>query len=271
MWLILQSYTNIFNNGFIQNYLYKIKYFKSMKKNKINIFSHYRKLIFFNFFRFKGNNYNIMSEYFAKILIQEIEEYMPLINKKVLDIGGAKGFFCKVLNDQRHCDAINIDPNPGEFIWPKTIVGMADSLPFENFKFDCVISRGVLEHVPIELQQKSINEMYRVVKKGGVGYILIPPWYNPHAGHSLKPFHVLPFKLAKFFRELFFRDKINTTSFAETGLYPITFSRMLKMISKSGFKLIATKDTHFRLHFITKIPIAREILVPAVAFFLVKE
>jgi hypothetical protein len=41
-------------------------------------------------------------------------------------------------------------------------------------------------------------DIYRVLKKGGIGYLVIPSWWNPHAGHGLKPFHVLPFPVAKF-------------------------------------------------------------------------
>lgn len=43
------------------------------------------------------------------------------------------------------------------------------------------------------------------------------------------------------------------------------------MISLSGFKVIATKDTHLGLHFLTRIPVLREITIPAVAFLFTKE
>jgi SAM-dependent methyltransferase len=242
-----------------------------MKTDKINLFDHYRKLLFYTFNRFKGNNYSLMSEYFAQILITEIEEFMPLENKKVLDVGGAKGEFCKVIATKRKCDAINLDPYPGEYVWPKTQIGFADNIPFDNNKFDLVICRGVLEHIPTKKQQQCVNEMYRVTKTGGICYLMIPPWYNPHAGHSLKPFHTLPFKLARFLRQLIFRNRINADSLEEMGLYPVTFKSMLQMILTSGFEVISTKDTHFKLHFLTKIPVIREIGVPAVAFILTKK
>jgi ubiquinone/menaquinone biosynthesis C-methylase UbiE len=242
-----------------------------MKTDKIKLFNHYKRLLFYSFNRFKGDNYSLMREYFAQILIMEVEEFMSLENKKVLDIGGARGEFCKVIARKRKCDAINLDPYPGKYVWYKTKIGFADNIPFDDNEFDLVICRGVLEHIPIEKQQQSVNEMYRVTKIGGICYIMIPPWYNPHAGHTLKPFHIFSFKLAKFLRQLIFRNKINATSFEEAGLYPITFSRMLKMVSTSGFKVVTTKDTHFRLHFLTKIPVIREIAVPAVSFILVKE
>lgn len=90
-----------------------------MKTDKINLLNHYRKLWFFAFNRSKGNNYQLMSEYFTQILLMEVEEFMSVWNKKVLDVGGAKGTFCKVISEKRKCDAINLDPSPGEYIWPK--------------------------------------------------------------------------------------------------------------------------------------------------------
>ena len=236
-----------------------------------NLFDHYRKLLYYLCNRFKGNNYSLMREYLTKILVMEVEEFMPLWNKRVLDVGGAKGEFCKTLYDLRKCDAINVDLCPGDCIWPKTIIASADNLPFHNNVFDLVICRGVLEHIPTEKQQQTVDELYRVTKTGGICYIMIPPWYNPHAGHHLKPFHILPFKVAKFLRELIFGNKIDANSYEEAGLYPITFRKMVRMISKSGFKILTTKDTHLRLHFLTKIPGIREVAVPAVSFILTKE
>jgi len=209
-----------------------------------------------------------MREYFAQILISEIERFMSLENKKVLDVGGANGEFCKILNKKRNCNVTNLDPYPDNCILSKTIIGFADNMPFNDNEFDLVICRGVLEHIPIGKQQQSINEMYRVTK--GICYIVIPPWYNPHAGHQFKPFHIFPFRLAKYLSQLICRRKLSENSFEDGNLYKITFKKILKMISLSNFKIITTKDTHFRLHFLTKIPVIREILVPSVAFILTK-
>jgi SAM-dependent methyltransferase len=242
-----------------------------MKKNKINLLHHYRKLYFFLFNRYNGENYKIMRGYFAHILISEIEKYTTLNKKKIIDIGGADGSFCKILSELRKCDSTNLDPFPGKRPWKNTIISFADKIPFGDNLFDITICRNVFEHIPFEKQQSSINEMYRVTKHGGYGYIVIPPWYNPHAGHSLKPFHILPFRIAKFIRELIFRSKITGHSYEDLGLYKITFKKMKQMIKISNFQLIDTLDTHFRLHFLTKIPVLQEILIPAVSFIMLKE
>jgi len=242
-----------------------------MQNKILRLLNHYIKLIDFNFNRFNGNNYKKMREYLACQLITEIEEFLPLYRKHGLDVGGARGEFSQVINKTKECNMVNVDPCPGEAIWAKTTIASAPELPFAKNLFDFVICRGALEHIPSELQQKSVNEMYRVTKTGGICYILIPPWYNPHAGHGLKPFHLLPFKIAKSLRHFFFKKRITANSYAEANLFPITFSRMQNLIAKSGFELLSTKDTHFRLHFLTKIPIIREIAVPSVAFILIKD
>ncbi len=59
----------------------------------------------------------------------DIEEFMLLWNRKILDVSGARGEFCKVLSEKRKCDAINLDPYPGKYIWPKTKIGFADAIP----------------------------------------------------------------------------------------------------------------------------------------------
>ena len=150
-------------------------------------------------------------------------------------------------------------------------MAFADDIPFEDDTFDVVICRGVVEHIPTDRQQASVSEMRRVMRPGGLCYLMIPPWYNPHAGHSLKPFHALPFPAAKFLRQLVFRKKVQGESREELFLYPVTYRRMAKMISAAGLRVLATKDTHFRLHWATRIPLVRELAVPAVAFLCTKD
>ena len=108
------------------------------------------------------------------------------------------------------------------------------------------------------------------MKKDGLGYLVIPPWFNPHAGHGLKPFHIFPFKVAKFLRNIFFNKKVRYNSLEEVSLYKITFRKMKKMIEKAGFQIIDMKDTHLRFHFMCKVPFLREFLIPAVAFIVKK-
>lgn len=211
-----------------------------------------------------------MREYFAEVLIDDLEGFTALRGKRVLDVGGANGEYCLILNQERNCDAINLEPNPKNPVWPNTTIGVSDQIPFPDESFDVVICRGVLEHVPSNRLPSSLAEMYRVTKKDGLCYITIPPWCNPHAGHGLKPFHVFGFKAAKYLCELLMRKKITGNSFEDHGLYKVTYAKISCLLQETPYKLLATQDTHFRMHFLTRIPLIREIFVPAASFILKK-
>lgn len=231
---------------------------------------HFRKLWFFNFHRYEGDNYLRMRQYFADLLIDDLEEFIPLENKRVLDVGGANGEYCMILNQERNCYAVNLEPNPLNPIWPQTIIGYSDHLPFPEESFDVVICRGVLEHVPTYRLPASLSEMYRVTKKGGICYITIPPWFSPHAGHGFKPFHIFGFSIARYLCQAIWHKRISGSSFEDHALYKITFEKMMRLLRCTPYEILATQDNHFRMHFMTKIPLIREILVPAVSFILRK-
>ncbi len=237
--------------------------------DKINFLSHYKKLIFFAFKRYEKENYAKMRNYFSEVFVYDVNKFVNISQKKILDVGGSTGEFSKYLSENYNCDTLNLDPYAEKTVW-KTVKASADDIPFDDHSFDLVLFRGVLEHIPHQNHQTTINEIYRVLRKNGIAYIVIPPWYNPHAGHGLKPFHLFPFPVAKFLRNLFFKKKVKYNSLEEVSLYKTTHRKTLKIIKIAGFRVLGTKDIHLRFHFITKIPILREFLVPAVAFIVVK-
>tara|TARA_B100000965_G_C19600828_1_gene762549 strand:- start:5642 stop:6370 length:729 start_codon:yes stop_codon:yes gene_type:complete len=238
--------------------------------DNLNFFNHYKNILFFALKRYKSNNYTLMREYFASIFIYDISNHIKIeANLKIIDVGGSTGEFSKFLGENYKCDVINLDPFKQNHVW-KTINAEAHNMPVEDDYFNLVLFRGVMEHIEPKKQQASLDEIFRIMKNNGYGYFVIPPWFNPHAGHGLKPFHIFPFKLAKFLRNLFFNKKVKYNSLEEASLYKITFKKMKKMIEKSGFEIIDMKDTHLRFHFLCRIPILREFLVPAVAFIVKK-
>lgn len=234
----------------------------------MNILRHYYNLFCFSLRGNKG--YYAAREYLGRCLIEELDCYIDLKGKKVLDIGGEFGDFCKVLAEQRGCEAINLEPKKMEFHW-KTVMGSVDRLPFKNGEFDVVLLRGVLQHIPTDKKLKSLKEMHRVLKDGGIAYIMIPPWWSPLSGQNIKPFQYLGFKLAKHFSNTIMGRKISANSLVELGLWPMTFRSTLKYIDKAGFKILKTTDILGRIHFLTKIPIVREILINSAGFILKKK
>lgn len=46
-------------------------------------------------------------------------------------------------------------------------LGVIEDLPFEDNRFDCVLSSAMLHHLPPEVKVKGLSEVYRVLKPGG--------------------------------------------------------------------------------------------------------
>lgn len=232
----------------------------------MNILRHYLGLTKFALSGNKGF-YNARY-YLANILIEELEGFVDLKGKKVLDVGGERGEFCQMLAKKRNCQAINLEPQKLDFVH-KTIYGKADKLPFRDQSFDVVLLRGVLQHIPTKLKLKSLCEIKRVLKNGGIGYIMIPPWWSPLSGQEIKPFQYFPFKVARHLRNSIFNSRIRADSLAELGLWPMTFKKTQKYLFSANFEILKTIDILGRIHFLTKLPIVRELL-PSVGFIVRK-
>jgi SAM-dependent methyltransferase len=236
------------------------------------ILRHYGRLWFFLRHRFEDDNYRLMREYFAGILIEEVEEFLPLRGATILDVGGGRGEFCGVISRLRGARAVNLDPwNPDPLIWPDCLAASAESIPFADGSFDLVICRGVLEHMPPGTRAGAVRELRRVTRPGGLCYISIPPWFNPHAGHGMKPFHLLPFGAAKFLKEHLFGYRTESASYADEYLFPITCRETEGLIRKAGLAVAATRDTHLRMHFLAGVTLLREVMVPVVTYITRRE
>lgn len=235
----------------------------------MNIIKHY--LISIKF-ALRGNKGFYQSrEYFADLLIEELSDFVDLNGKHILDIGGERGEFSKKLSEKCGAKAINLEPGKveaGDFVW-KTIKGCAQKLPFKDGEFDLVLLRGVIQHIPTKEKLKSLQEMKRVLKKDGVAYIMIPPWYSPLSGQELKPFQIFGFKVAKHLSCEIFSRKINAKNLSELGIWPMTVRSTRRYIGQAGFKVLKTTDILGRIHFSTKIPLLNE-LINSVGFVLKK-
>ncbi len=101
---------------------------------------------------------------------------------KILDAGCGEGFYLMLLDELYGCQIVGLDNDPqilerakrwvGEKSNVKFVVGGVTKLPFEDESFDKIILSEVLEHVPDDRQ--ALNEVYRVLKKGGTLGITVP-------------------------------------------------------------------------------------------------
>jgi len=61
-----------------------------------------------------------------------------------------------------------------ENIKGKLVIGDASKLDFPDNFFDCAFSSDFFEHISLEVKEKVISEVYRVLKPGGIFVIKTP-------------------------------------------------------------------------------------------------
>jgi ubiquinone/menaquinone biosynthesis C-methylase UbiE len=109
----------------------------------------------------------------ADKIIAVLGDFIDLSKCDVLDIGTGSGYTAQDLaRKSRSLLSIDvIDERKAREGYEFTLFSGL-RLPFEDNKFDIVISNHVLEHV--QNQKMHIEEMARVLKKGGVAYLATP-------------------------------------------------------------------------------------------------
>lgn len=244
---------------------------------KDGVVNHYRLMLFFLFCRFDGANrfegkmYFKMRRYFARHLVNLLNGFMvsDWRGKMVLDVGGATGDFCDYISANTGARCVNLDPDADKISrtnFRPSIMGDALHLGIADKSFDVVLSRGVIEHCPRTGHRKFVQECFRVLKPGGMGYLTSSPWFAPWAGHQLAPFHYLPIKTACLLANLVYGTKYHYNSYAEADLYYLSFDGFRKMLREAGFEVKYVEDPLTRLDFLARIPIFRELLIQHMAF-----
>ncbi len=103
-------------------------------------------------------------------LIEEID-----FRGKVIDIGGGNKASYKDSINSKDYTSVNIDKN----IDPDYLINVGDKIPLPDLQFDSCILFNILEH--IFDWDHILSECYRVLKKNGCLYIIIPFSYPIHA------------------------------------------------------------------------------------------
>ena len=130
------------------------------------------------------------------------EQYLLGSKNRGLDIGCQTGDLTDYLNAHTTMDWVGIDPAlqgpqksaQGTMLQPAA----ADSIPYPDGHFDCLLLANVFEHIPPGRRHASFEEMYRVLRPEGIVIGQIPNPYFPIESHSRLPFMGwLPISLQK--------------------------------------------------------------------------
>jgi len=118
---------------------------------------------------------------------ERVKEFINFKNSKVLDIGcGIGAFLEKFKNEGADVYGIDIDKDKINIAKEKfynVFVSPAEKLNFNNNFFDVIFLHEVLEHVDDDV--KTINEAFRVLKKGGKIIIFTPNRLWPFETHGI--------------------------------------------------------------------------------------
>lgn len=230
------------------------------------LLAHYRKLAYYAVRRFEDDNYAQMRRYFADVFLAEMEQFVDLEGTTLVDVGGSRGEFSAALEQRRDVRCVNVDIDVAGAVFGRSVASSGGQLPFRDGEFDVYLSRGAIEHVPPVTQQAFLDEAHRVLKPGGIAYVMTQPWYAPHAGHQFRPFHYFPIRVARLLKRPFTKQDLSGDTWAEAHLHPLTFRAVLRMIETSRLEYVTGLDTHLKLHFLARRPILREIGMMSVAF-----
>lgn len=116
------------------------------------------------------------------------------------------------------------------------------TLPETDEKYDLIILRDVIEHIPD--QERFMPFMRRFLKPDGHIFFGFPPWHNPFGGHqqicrnrfiSHAPYiHLLPNFLYRRCLEAAGEDVKEMMQIKQTG---ISLERFLRIVRRSGYRI----------------------------------
>ncbi|UYQ60783.1 class I SAM-dependent methyltransferase [Streptomyces peucetius] len=127
----------------------------------------------------------------ARDAADQIERYMKLDGRVVVDVGGGSGYFTREFRQRGargylfEPDLAELDAKPGE----GTVLADGYLLPLATGTADVCFSSNVLEHVADP--RTFLSEMVRVTRPGGLIYVSFTNWLSPWGGHEWAPWHYL--------------------------------------------------------------------------------
>jgi ubiquinone/menaquinone biosynthesis C-methylase UbiE len=149
----------------------------------------------------------------------------------IVDVGCGTGVFSKALASNRHLViAVDIESRLlREFEDPyiEKVCADAQQLPLRDGSVDVVLSISLLEH--LENPAKWVQELYRILRQGGVAIIQIP-----NLQYLFEPYTKLP--LIGLIPKRVQSRILRMMDYAYIN-FDVTVKNALLMIQKSGFKL----------------------------------
>jgi SAM-dependent methyltransferase len=132
---------------------------------------------------------------FRKIHVESLSNYVEIQNLQVLIVGVGNGEEAELILEKGAAKVVGIDMFIPPIIFRNplfhSIQAECANLPLADNTFDIVFSHATFEHI-IELN-KSFLEIERVLKPGGICYVVASPlWFSPEGHHRADRFKGVP-------------------------------------------------------------------------------
>lgn len=156
--------------------------------------------------------------------------------QKGLDIGCDVGLFMDNLRNELNIEILGIDPNQDIVNEGKSRYwGYCHEIPFGDASFDFVTLISVAEHIQPELRKKSVIEIQRVLKPGGLLFIQMPNPRFPIEVHTRLP-------LAGFLPRTVLCQYTRILRKKDVSFWTIDLREFLNYICPDDFSILFIKD-----------------------------
>lgn len=203
-----------------------------------------------------------------KYVIPYISELMPINSEtKIVEIGCGEGGNLKPFLDMG-CKVVGIDLSiwkisEGEKLFEKhplkhnlTLIAkdIYDISEDPQLKFDLVVMRDTLEHIPN--QDKFMEHLKLFLKPKGKVFLAFPPWRMPFGGHQqmcenkflsrLPYFHILPKHMYTIILKLFGEPQNTIKELNSIKDTQISMQKFFKIVKRLDF--VIEKQTNFLIN-----------------------
>lgn len=127
--------------------------------------------------------------------LNELANMVHEREKKILNIGVGNGLLESLLKS-RGCEVFSLDPSEGAILSLRkklnlskssTKVGYSQNIPFTDGSFDVVFMSEVIEHLDDEVLEKTLSEVFRVLKPSGRYIGTVPADENLKENEAICP------------------------------------------------------------------------------------
>jgi SAM-dependent methyltransferase len=175
-----------------------------------------------------------------------LTRYIRIRTQRALDVGCAQGELTDLYGGALALRWFGIDPDmTGETHSPGGAIlsqGFAHKLQFESDSFDAIVFANVYEHLPPQLREATLKELYRVLAPGGILVGQIPNPYFPIESHSRLPFlGCLPRSIQRWY----WRLTPTGWDFDKAHFFSVTTKNLTRTAQAVGFEKLVVRNFNY--------------------------